>query len=209
MKHLIITCLLIILSGTLFAQTQTQTKRPSWSQGLPKRQPSQQPGKPGFTPEQNNQSVQSKPDIRSERPTTPDIEIDLATQPELEFNVQPQTIEQPVTEPVRRAGYRRMNKRTPDDKDINPLHQQYNWLVVKTEPINIPPRFATKNQLKVRIYINPEGQVVRVAAGSPDVPALMLKQAQQSIEHWQFEPPKNIGISDNISKTFTIDIEAG
>jgi outer membrane biosynthesis protein TonB len=209
MKHLIFTGLLIILTGTLFAQTETQTKRPSWSQGLPERQTNLQPGKPGFESEQNKRAVQSQPDITAERPSTPQIEIDLSTQPDMEFNVKPEAIEQLETEPVRRAGIRRLNNKSMDDKDINPLHQQYNWSVVKTEPINIPPRFATKNQLKVRIYINPDGQVVRVAAGSPDVPALMLKEAQHSIQQWQFEPPKDIGITDNLSKTFTIDIETG
>lgn len=61
----------------------------------------------------------------------------------------------------------------------------------------------------MRIYINPEGYVIKIAAGAPDVPALMLKEAQQSIRDWQFEPPKDLGITDNLAKTFVIEIKTG
>jgi len=206
MKHLII--ITALLSATL-SFAETQTKRPSWSQGLPERQTIQPPGNPGFEPEQSEPSIQSQPTIKAERPITPDIEIDITTQPELELKVSPEVIEQPQVEPVRRAGYRRLSNRSVENKDDDQLYKQYNWSPIKTVPINIPPRHATKNELKVRIYINPDGRVVRVAAGAPDVPAMMLKQAQQSIQQWQFEPPKDIGITDNIAKTFTIEIKTG
>ena len=205
MKHLTLTILLISLTSALFAQEQS--KRPSWSQGLPERQTSQLPGNPGLESKENKTAIQSQPEISIEKPAAPEIKIELSTQPEMEFKVEPNAIEQPLMQPIRRAGQRRLNNRTIGEKVSNPLHQQYSWSLVKTEPIDITSRHATKNQLKVRIYINPEGQVVRVAAGAPDVPALMLKEAQQSIQQWQFEPPKEIGITDNLVKTFTIEIK--
>ncbi len=206
MKYINIIILLII---TTSLSAQTQTKRPSWSQGLPKRPSTSQPQKPGFEPERSTPTMESQPDIKTDRPLTPAIEIDLATQPELELNIQPENIQKSEIESVRRAGHRRLTQRSPDGSNENPLYQQYNWHLIKSKPINIPSRYATKNELKVRIYINPNGQVVRVAAGAPDVPTMMLKQAQQSIQQWQFEPPKNIGITDNIAKTFTIEIKTG
>ncbi len=206
MKYLII--ITALLSATL-GYAETQTKRPSWSQGLPERQSSQLPGKPGFTPEPTEPSTQSQPKTNTDRPVAPHLEIELTTQPELDFSTQPEAIEQRETEPVRRVGYRRLHNRATEEPNINPLHQQYKWAIVETTPIDIPAHHVTKNQLKVRIFINPNGEVVRVAAGAPDVPALMLKQAQKSIEKWRFEPPKNLGITDNLAKTFTIEIKTG
>lgn len=207
MKHLIITCLLIFVTGNLTAQTET--KRPSWSQGLPERQTSPQPGKPSFNIDESKPTLQSQPHIETQRTITPEIEIELTTQPKLELNVQPETEPQPKIDTVRRAGYRRLQQSGPVAQDTNPLHEQYSWTLLKTTPIDIPARHAAKNQLKVRIFINPDGEVIRVAAGAPDVPALMLKQAQKSIENWRFDPPKDIGISDNLSKIFTIEIKTG
>lgn len=207
MKRPLITCLLIAMAGTVCAQTQT--KRPSWSQGLPERESVRQPEKPGFKPETTRPSIQTQPDLKAERPVSPDIEIELSTQPNLNLKVAPKALVQPETNPVRRAGFRHMQNKPVVNEDINPLHDQYNWTLLKTIPIDIPARHTTKSELKIRIYINPEGEVVRVAAGAPDVPAMMLKQAQKSIQQWQFEPPKNIGITDNIAKTFTIEIKTG
>lgn len=207
MKHIIYIILILFISTTLSAQTQS--KRPSWSQGLPERTTAGQPQTPGFKPEPIKPENQSQPDVKTEQPITPDIDIELMTQPDLELNIQPNNTEQPEAAPVRRAGSRRLNNRIVETAAVNPLHEQYSWHLIKTQPINIPPRHVTKNELKVRIFINPEGRVVRVAAGTPDVPAMMLKEAQYSIQQWQFEPPKNIGITDNIAKTFTIEIKTG
>ena len=195
------------LTGTLSAQTQT--KRPSWSQGLPERQASQQPGKPGFDPELEKVNNKQTPTMQSERPTTPTLNIDIATQPDLNFDIKPDRNPIPESKPIRRAGQRSIQYRQQNTPDINPLHHKYKWNVVKTTPIDIPDRYATQSTLKVRIYINPQGEVIKVAAAAPDVPAMMLKEAQKSIENWRFEAPKDIGISDNLAKTFTIEIKTG
>ncbi|MCX7545041.1 energy transducer TonB [Marinicella gelatinilytica] len=207
MKYLIILTALMVTTIS-HAQTETDTKRPSWSQGLPERQSTVQPGNPSLKTDDNRSEPIITPDISEDRPMAPVMDMNIATQPDFDFKIEPEAPQTPNTEPVRRAGTSHFQKREMVSKEINPLHAQYPWAIVKTTPLDIPSRYATKDTLKVRIYINPEGEVVRVAAGAPDVPALMLKQAQQSIQNWRFEPPKNLGITDTLSKTFTIEIKA-
>ncbi|KAA3651592.1 MAG: hypothetical protein DWP95_00515 [Proteobacteria bacterium] len=206
MKFLII---LTALMTVTMSFAQTETRRPSWSQGLPERPTSQQPDRPGFNTESTTDSTPETPAIKTERPITPSLEIDLATEPEIDFNIQPERPIVPQTEPVRRAGQGSFRTRQSNTAQVNPLHEQYPWTVVKITPIKISDRYATKDTLKVRIFINPNGEVIKVTAASPDVPALMLKKAQKSIEQWRFAPPKDLGITENLAKTFTIEIKAG
>lgn len=203
MKHLIIASLLL----TFNSHAQDDQKRPSWSQGLPERQTTIKPEKQRFNTEPKTTTDVIAPDT-SERPAAPSIEINLSTAPVIELNVQPQT--PPVDAPIatNRANALTSYYQQPQtvSNEPNPLLAEYSWNILKTTPISIPGRIKSNDNLKLRIQINPQGKVIRVTAADPSVSAIIMRHAENSIRNWQFQPPEEIGISENISKVFTIEI---
>ncbi len=210
MKYLLTFCLLMPFISS--AQENKQ-KRPSWSQGLPERQTSLKPTDAMLSKPQTTDPVIDSPDANTfDQPVAPELEVGLVT----EAIVVPQPSIELVTEPVApavtsrreaREQYYSNNGGEVANNEPNPLLADYSWKVLKTTPIEVPEQFSDNESLKLKIQINPRGRVTRVTVAEADVPALLLEKAERSIMQWKFEPPKKIGIKENISRTFTIDIQ--
>lgn len=210
MKNVLIFCLLMPFISS--AQENKQ-KRPSWSQGLPERQSALKPTDTMLSKPKTTDAVIDTPDANTfDEPATPTLDVGLVTEP----IVVPQPSIELVTEPAKpavtsrreaREQYYSNNDAEAESTEPSPLVADYSWKVLKTTPIEVPEQFSDNESLKLKIQINPRGRVTRVTVAEADVPALLLQQAEKSIMQWKFEPPRKIGIKQNISRTFTIDIQ--
>lgn len=205
MKYLAIICLLF----TFTSYAQDDQKRPSWSQGLPERQATVKPEKQRFNPEPKTTSADTPPSISDERTSAPNLEIDLSTEPPvIELNDQPKVSTQaPI---ITNRAEAQTNYYQPQSQTItivsNPLLADYSWEILKITPINIPSRLKSSETIKLKIQINPQGKVTRVTSADNNISNMILRYAENSIRSWQFQPPQEIGITENISKIFTIEI---
>jgi len=212
MKKLILLSVLIAINVN--AQDENK-KRPSWSQGLPERQATLQPGNPSFKPADNSEPSKSEPIVSDMgKPELPDIDVGILTEPV----VIPEPVLVIESAPVAASPkgrkealehYYSSEQQAEEAKQIviNPLVAQYTWKPIKTSPIEIPGHINGSESLKLVIQINPNGKVVSVAKADSNMSSLVLQSAEKSILNWRFEPPSELGITENISKTFTIDVE--
>ncbi len=215
MKILSLLCLLICFNT--FAQdnngeTQRQ-KRPSWSQGLPERKTALKPSASmGVENTSKPKSVALNVSPEMEKPVVPTLEVELVTEPMvlpdpvIEMNVE--TV-QPSSKSRKEAFdqyYGKQNQQNISD-ETNALLADYKWNVLRTTPIQIPSQFNENDSLRLNIQINPQGRVTRVSLAEGNVPAAVLESAEKSILNWRFQPPGDLGITENISKIFTIDIK--
>lgn len=122
MKFLLIFTLLLLFSFSFNIHTQNESKRPSWSQGLPERPSANQPGKPGFKAEPSQSSLSTEPDVPAERPTTPILDIELSTQPDLTFKLDKVEPQKDIASS--RRGLAHFQSRDFIEKEDNPLHAQ-------------------------------------------------------------------------------------
>lgn len=222
MKYLIIISLL--LSMNLMAQTAK--KRPSWSQGLPERQKTLSTNQPKLNVQSDNQRAGIEAPVHDNIATdAPDFELEEFAAPQLNYEIDRAITEQPdqseenpttssnnLTSDVRYrsrlSAAQRIQKRHSIEKVNNPLHDDYKWQVLSTTPIDIPSHLHSITNLNIEIFIKPDGSVSRVSSTDPNVTSQLLKYVTESVENWQFEAPEKIGISDEMSKNFTIEIES-
>ncbi len=186
-------------------------KRPSWSQGLPERKSSLKPSGSLLSKSSATDSLVAEPET-FDQAAAPSLDVELVTepivvpQPSIELNIEPT---KPAATSRREAmeQYYSNNGNDEIDNSPNPLIADYSWKVLKTTPIEVPEQFSNNESLRLKIQIGPRGRVTRVTVAEAEVPALLLESAERSIMKWKFEPPKKIGIKENISRTFTIDIQ--
>lgn len=214
MKYLTIFSLLMTFVVSAQEEGQEQNKkRPSWSEGLPERQATMSPTSSMLKQETQKESVSNEP-VVIEKPVAPTFEVELVTEP--------MVVPEPMTEikvdpiatiPVNREKVREQyfSNEQPATESLESkeshLIAQYKWKVLKTTPVEIPGKGDENDSLKLIIQINPKGHVTRVLKGDANMPSIVLKSVEKSIRNWRFQPPSEIGITENISKTFTIDVE--
>lgn len=212
MKYLL--TVLVLVTGVTQAQEQTQEqqenkKRPSWSQGLPERQAALKPVSKGLrNPAESN--VDHTPEIESIEMQAPALEVQLITTP---IKMPATTIENPTEDtqsPAVNSRKKALEQYYSSEPQttvaVNPLIAEYNWQVLKTTPIELPSDYSS-DSLVLNIQINPKGKVTKVTVADSNIPDLVLEYAEKSIRKWRFQPPGDIGITENISKVFTIDIK--
>ncbi len=202
---------------------KASSKRPSWSQGLPERQAAPvsrivQTNKVESTEtEIDTPSIGEKPLIETQV-----LSIDFQPQPSSEFKVESQASESKpaASKRVDRKAifeqYYSSQSRTsdaanqanqPDTIEVNPLIAAYKWQVLKTTPVEVPNSFDKTQPLKVTIQINPQGKVVKVTEADARIPSVVMRHVEKSMLNWRFEAPADIGLSENISRVFEIDIQ--
>jgi hypothetical protein len=211
MKYLMVIGLLLSLSSN--AQDENK-KRPSWSQGLPERQAVLKPMDSGFKPADNDDTLNSTPGLATiDEPNLPSIDVNLLENPVLvpEPVLVIETESLVPTASNRKAAFEQYhsndNSAEVSSNVVNPMIAEYKWIPIKTLPIEVPASSDKNKQLKLVIQINPKGQVVAVDKADANISALVLQSAEKSILKWRFEPPSDLGITENISKTFDIEIE--
>jgi hypothetical protein len=185
-------------------------KRPSWSQGLPERQKAINPSATVNNFKINPQITDASTDDRSfEVNELPKVEIELqSTQPIIDFAIEVEPL-QPVVINRKEAfeEYYNDDKAPVEETEVNPLIAAYKWTLLETTPIEVPDSFAENTTLKLKIYINPNGEVIRVNDAEAAIPRRVFKSAEKSILKWKFQAPLEMGITEDISRTFSIDIQ--
>lgn len=221
MKHLIIISLLMTLNchaqdGKQNNQSEEPSegvtknqKRPSWSQGLPERQSPINPSTSmsSFKVDEKTKST-SEDDLKLQDGELPSVEIDLVDAPPLmKLKIEPV---KPTTL-TRQQAFDEYYSNKKDEQEesitaVNPLIAEYKWTPIKTTPIDVTDDFDGSKAIKLKIQINPKGHVTRVTDSETTIPRQLFKSAEKSILNWRFQAPSKIGITENISKTFSIDI---
>lgn len=220
MKYIIIISLLFSVT----VKAQTDKKRPSWSQGLPERQKTVSTSQPRLSIQDESQSTDVEAPIHDNiAAETPTFELEEFAPPQLKYEINQTATEQPTqTEEntnsphsVSGSNYRsrlsagqRFQKRSSNKTVKNPLHDEYKWQVLSTTPIGVPSHLNNVTNLNIEIFIKPDGSVSRVSSTDPNVTSQLLKYVTESVENWQFEAPEKIGIYDEMSKNFAIEIES-
>ncbi len=217
MKYLIITFLLISFNvdaqedkASISDDTAKNKKRPSWSQGLPERQSSINTITSMNSLKTNTDTEENlKDDIKFNKTEMPNIEIDVAsTKPVMELKIEPVN-HNILTRKQVFEQYYSSDKKTEKENTTNSddsLSSAYKWTPIKTSPVNISESFDTNEALKLNIQINPKGDVTRVTSADNSIPRKVFKHVEKSILNWKFQAPEKVGITEKISKTFTIDI---
>lgn len=92
------------------------------------------------------------------------------------------------------------------NETINPLITAYKWTPIKTSPKNVSESFDANETLQLNIQIQSKGEVTRVTGVDNSIPRNVFKNAEKSILKWKFQAPEELGITEDISRTFTIDL---
>jgi TonB family protein len=87
--------------------------------------------------------------------------------------------------------------------------QEYVWSIIKQEPVKYPVKAAMENKegwVDIEVTINADGQVVSATAVKYSRGGRLFgRPAVQSVNQWLFDPPKNYGISGNVSRIYKIE----
>lgn len=212
MKRLHLICLLLSLVLITQLNAQETTKRPSWSQGLPERTTTLKPTVDRDTESDAAETDRERPRFDAvEINPQPEVEVELSTEPLIQPElVIPETTVIP-TQNNRKAALQAYFDGTEEGANTATENEQaaadYNWRVIRTEPIAWTGQNSAPESLKLYIHINPDGQVIKVTKADTSISKQVMQQAERSILQWQFEPPKAVGVAENISKEFTIEIQ--
>lgn len=201
--HLFLLMLLLVPLG-LRAQASDEKQKPSWSQGLPERTkaPTTQPGmidikEPGAV---KNDDLRPEMDLDTDMSEF-DLGMDLPQAKPTITGTEPvaESKQVAVVEPEVKAVVPKAVTTDPDE---------YGWQVVESYPIVIPKTYYyDKDQVKVKVTINPEGEVIRVKGSSRNLSQSVVFSVQKQLKSWRFEPPANHGITSSISKVQVLPVE--
>ncbi len=207
--HLFLLMLLLIPQWS-WAQASDEKQKPSWSQGLPERTkaPTTQPDMIDI----KDPSAAANDDLRPEM----DLETDMS---DFDLGMDLPKAKPPVTEPIEAVepvdttepqqvvvAEPEVKVALPEPALSDP--DEYNWRVIESHPIVIPRTyFYDKDSVKVKVTINPEGEVVRVKGSSRNLSQSVVFSVQKQLKNWRFDPPANHGITSSISKVHVLPVE--
>lgn len=189
-------------------QPEEQTRRPSWSSGLPERQKADPIGRPGLSNEFKDELTIDRSELGLQRPEisissevddsatseeSPEVIAEPEEQPAIEqqpIEELPVVVEEPVVEP-------------------EPEPVTYEWLVLEQADVEFPTR-GIRNQVSgwvdVEVTLNPQGDVVNAeAVANSNGAAIYVDSAERSIRNWIFQAPQEQGVNELVSKVYRID----
>lgn len=190
-----------------------EKKKPSWSSGLPERKVAPVVDKPTLTLDDEPERPEMK---RSDFGFDDSTVIVEDYQPEFqaptdqstampENNVEPiqenevETSATQALEVVEVAVQASNPNKSPDS---------YAWEVLQSEPITVPKTlYYSKKQVRLKVTINPDGEVVKLRSIRNSVPGSVVHYVRQAMKTWRFEAPSAYGISEHITKELHIPIE--
>ncbi len=206
--------LLLCLCTTATAQK----KRPSWSQGLPKKNavPTMHVPKtdsPSFqvdTPEPGVDLPVAVIEVWSVEPTHPeppqttelstDVDVATATRQAAEpLEDQAVVASTPIT--LVSAASNRLT--------VQPVNN-YSWAIQRQFPIKVSPATRQhRDSLLLEVKINDQGEVLSVAAVSDDTPKSLVLQASRAMQRWRFAAPADEGITTaELSRVLKVPLAA-
>lgn len=207
-KFIAFSCSLLISLSSI----ATESKRPSWSQGLPERKnqptPPPQIEKPITKPSTNHalfrkqlenlsQQNQTLNDSTNHSESFTEIPL-LPQQKKLTSADKNHTDFSPITV----IQSTRQNKQIPE---------HYPWEITRLTPVVVPRYWLSKYPtVMLDISINPNGQVNEISVNELNpMPDSLKTRIERSIKRWHFTAPKDYGITENIVRPFEIQLQAG
>ena len=86
---------------------------------------------------------------------------------------------------------------------------EYSWNILKRTAVKYPVKAAIDNLegwVEVEITINPSGEVVSASPTKYSRRGRIFgKPAVQSVSQWLFDPPSDVGITENITRVYLIE----
>ncbi|KAA3645763.1 MAG: TonB family protein [Proteobacteria bacterium] len=210
-------------------QSEEQTRRPSWSSGLPERQKTETMVRPNLSQDFKDDLTIDRSELGLERPTV-DIPATVTEQeqkqeqeqePQQETVAPAASIEEPVSdsqlvpaeaqdvaaEPESLPELQPEPEALPEQPVIEPAI--YEWQVIEEADVDFPLR-GIRNQVNgwvdVEVTLNPQGDVVSVqTVDYSDEAAIYVEAAEDSLRQWIFQPPQEQGVTELVSKVYRID----
>ncbi len=92
---------------------------------------------------------------------------------------------------------------------IGVTNSTYMWIITEQQPLDYPMAAFRKRQegwVDLMVTINPDGEVINIEEERYSSRGkVFVDPAIKSMEKWQFEPPKNQGITEPVSRSYRID----
>lgn len=212
--------LMLLLTGTALAQSddtdqqpKEETRRPSWSSGLPEREIVEPVEAPKLKVDMDTSMDMDMSEFGLERPK---IELNLpdeslpqeqpVAESQSESVIEPsaEVIEEPVAEIVPEV----IPEPEPAPTVVVPP-PVYKWVVTERAPVDFPA-VAARRQLSgwvdIEVTLNPQGDVV--ASEAVDYSAdgrVFIDAAESSVNQWRFQPPQEQGVNDLVSNVYRIE----
>ncbi|MCW8870941.1 MAG: TonB family protein [Proteobacteria bacterium] len=201
-------------------QSEEQTRRPSWSSGLPEREKPEAMSRPGLSQDFQQELTIDRSELGLERPKValPDREAEEQSASQDEPSVTTESIEEsvsdsnesPESEPSVVAEPEAIIEAEPEPEPepvIEPA--TYEWQVINQADIEFPSR-GVRNQINgwvdVEVTLNPQGDVVSAqTVDYSDDAGIYVEAAEESLRKWTFQPPQEQGVNELVSKVYRID----
>jgi TonB family protein len=224
---------MLCVSGWAFAQdddqkdqSEEQTRRPSWSSGLPEREKTETMSRPGLSRDFKDELTIDRSELGLERPQidTPEPVVDqqessqqesttpteTPTEPIVENQTTPVTEQSEALEPETIPEPQPVVESTPEPQpEPEPEPASYEWQVIQQAEVDFPSR-GIRNQINgwvdVEVTLNPQGDVVSTQTVDYSADAgIYVKAAEESLQKWIFQPPQEQGVNNLVSKVYRVD----
>jgi TonB family protein len=205
-------------------QSEEQTRRPSWSSGLPERQKTESMTRPDLSKDFQDDLTIDRSELGLERPVIemPEADMEQQAEPQEEPAIAIDSSEEPVSDdetpvdevPVEQQPVVAEPEPAPAiEPDPEPVPEiepaTYEWLVIEQAEVNFPSR-GIRNQINgwvdVEVTLNPQGDVVSAqTVDFSDEAGIYVEAAEESLQNWVFQPPQEQGVTELVSKVFRVD----
>mgnify|MGYP000241732119 CR=1 FL=1 len=86
---------------------------------------------------------------------------------------------------------------------------EYSWGILQRAPLEYPRKAAIANLegwVEIEVTINPAGEVESADSKNYSNRGRVFgKSAEESVSKWLFEPPSNLGITTNLTRTYKVE----
>ncbi len=216
-------------------QSEEQTKRPSWSSGLPEREKPNAISRPDLSRDFEDDLTIDRSELGLERPQidVPEPDTDQQETPQQESSQQDivaptETPDEPVSDSEIEPATESVTEQpvvaepdptpelepepTPEPEPIaepEPEPVVYEWRVLEQAEVDFPSR-GVRNQINgwvdVEVTLNPQGDVVSVqTVNFSDEAGIYVEAAEESLQKWTFQPPQEQGVNELVSKVYRVD----
>lgn len=234
MRLIFITCLIFFCQTILAQDTKedTKTQNQSGPLGLPERKSVPKLNSPVLTSDKTEDEINEdeRPDFgfddadmkvegfQSDLGLTPEstnkdaatpAEVDNSTSEETVLSESSESSSEKEDEEIQLLKEEEVLPDTILTEEVSTVtsDEEYSWKIIQSEPISIPKTlYFSKKQVRLRVTINPQGEVVKVRGIRKTTPHSVLNYVNQALKAWQFEPPQNFGIDENITKVLVIPL---
>lgn len=197
-------------------QSEEQTRRPSWSSGLPEREKTEAMSRPDLSQDLKQDLTIDRSELGLERPKVaiPDQETEEQSASQEEPSATTESTEESVSDINELTESEPIVESEPEpviEPEPEPVIEPatYEWQVINQADVEFPSR-GVRNQINgwvdVEVTLNPQGDVVSAqTVDYSDEAGIYVEAAEESLRKWTFQPPQEQGVNDLVSKVYRID----